>query len=447
MTRVRGITALVTACLAFSTAQAANQRFGPRADWSTGSATTSIALADFNGDGKIDVAASGEGGLAIRMNDGTGGLNTPVEYMGIPLNNLCTGDADGDGDIDLVTVNRTTPGTISVLLNDGAGAFSGRTDYAVDTFPSAAVVADINGDGKRDIVVANQGTIRAPIGTILVLTNNGDGTFAHSASYATGKFPYRLCAADLNGDGYLDLAVAVNAPYFHSDYGVAIFLNDGAGAFPSMVYHKVAAAPSGVQAADLDADGKLDLAVSGMYGGMSVLLNVGAGNFAPQHAYNLGTGASSITVADFDHNGSLDLAVSHDAANAVAIFTNAGSGNFSSPVTYTSGGWPEAIQAADLDGDGYTDLVTGNYSTKSVSTYRNLMGVCLGLTGNVDCDQNEGIDISDLTALIDHLYISLSPLVCAAEANIDGAAGIDISDLTALIDYLYVNYTLPTSCP
>lgn len=73
---------------------------------------------------------------------------------------------------------------------------------------------------------------------------------------------------------------------------------------------------------------------------------------------------------------------------------------------------------------------------------------CVGLTGNVDCDPTDGADISDLTALIDNLYISFTPLCCSAEANTDGSVdgNIDISDLTALIDYLYISFTLPAVC-
>jgi hypothetical protein len=75
-------------------------------------------------------------------------------------------------------------------------------------------------------------------------------------------------------------------------------------------------------------------------------------------------------------------------------------------------------------------------------------GCCVGLTGNVDCDGSDGVDISDLSALIDYLYISFTPLCCPGEANVDGdpAAGIDISDLSALIDYLYISFTPPASC-
>jgi hypothetical protein len=75
-------------------------------------------------------------------------------------------------------------------------------------------------------------------------------------------------------------------------------------------------------------------------------------------------------------------------------------------------------------------------------------GCCGGLTGNVDCDQSDGTDISDLSALIDYLYISFTPLCCKEEANTDGSAdgNIDISDLSALIDYLYISFTIPASC-
>jgi hypothetical protein len=92
-----------------------------------------------------------------------------------------------------------------------------------------------------------------------------------------------------------------------------------------------------------------------------------------------------------------------------------------------------------------TGIVTsGSYKTNQ--GYWLGGGCCQALTGNVDCDPGDGCDISDLSALIDNLYISLAPLCCPAEANVDGQPGTDISDLSALIDYLYISFTLPAAC-
>jgi len=113
--------------------------------------------------------------------------------------------------------------------------------------------------------------------------------------------------------------------------------------------------------------------------------------------------------------------------------------------------------STQTDGTGkyvFADVPDGAYTILfGKSTYRPLIktnvavgACCVGLTGNVDCDPTNNIDISDLSALVDNLYVSLNPLCCDPSANIDGQPGIDISDLSALVDYLYISFTLPAPC-
>ncbi|MDZ4724367.1 MAG: VCBS repeat-containing protein, partial [candidate division Zixibacteria bacterium] len=142
-----------------------------------------------------------------------------------------------------------------------------------------------------------------------------------------------------------------------------------------------------------------------------------------------------------------DLAVANTGSHNVSILKNNGNGTFASAVNYGVEVNPYSVTSADFDGDGKPDLAVANFSSNSVSILIN-RACCVGLTGNVDCDLADISDISDLTALIDNLFISLAPLCCSAEANIDGDLGgvVDISDLTALIDHLFISLAPPAAC-
>lgn len=135
-------------------------------------------------------------------------------------------------------------------------------------------------------------------------------------------------------------------------------------------------------------------------------------------------------------------------------------------ITNSSTGLPLAnvvvkvLQTGDstqTDGTGtyvFPNIADGSYTILfGRSTYSTLIktnvsvgACCIGRAGNVDCDPANGVDIADLSALIDNLYISFNPLCCPQSANTDGQPGVDISDLTALIDYLYISFTLPALC-
>ena len=144
---------------------------------------------------------------------------------GLYPNSIAVADVNLDGKLDLVIANTTsgstTGQTVTVLMGNGDGSFRAPVSYATGTSPYAVVVADFNGDGKPDLAVANGGS-----NTVSILRGNGDGTFAAAVNYATGSYPDGLAIGDFNGDGKLDLAVV-------NDYSsnVSIFLGNGDGTF------------------------------------------------------------------------------------------------------------------------------------------------------------------------------------------------------------------------
>jgi hypothetical protein len=180
------------------------------------------------------------------------------------------------------------------------------------------------------------------------------------------------------------------------------------------------------------------------------LKNNGNGTFAGAVNYEVGRYPTPVFAADLDGDGKPDLAVAN-YYSTVSILKNNGNGTFAGAVNYGVGLTPLSVLAADLDGDGKPDLAVANYGSDNVSILKNIgnrsIVCCSGLTGNIDCDLSSIVDIGDLTVLVDHLFITFTPLCCESEASVDGAEGVDIGDLIVLVDHLFINFGPLVSCP
>lgn len=346
--------------------------FGRNAAYATGQRPYGVATADFNGDGRKDIAT-------LNVNDNTvsillggpGGVFQPA--VSYPVGNvgqqgaITVGDFNGDGKPDIAVTNFAA-GTVSVLLNLGNGTFSGHADYAVGTDPESLVAGDFNGDGKLDLVVGNMGS------GLAILLGKGDGTFQNAVSFAGGLSPMWIAAADFNHDGNIDLAT-VNG----TSSVVSVLLGNGKGGFTAPVTYNTAAglAAEAVIAADVNTDSYADLEVA-TSGGVSVLLNNGNGTFKTHVDYVLPGIAISMQAADITGDGKLDLVVSMAYNDPkVAVLVGNGNGTFRPYADYFAGQDPAGLAVVDFNKDGSGDIATTNLSPSTITVTFNTAAIAL----------------------------------------------------------------------
>jgi hypothetical protein len=240
-----------------------------------------------------------------------------------------------------------------------ATTFAPAVNYAVGNGGRSVVAADLDGDGDQDLAVAN-----GNVSNISVLLNDGNGSYAAAVTYTVGSGPRGVFAADLDGDNDQDLAVA--------NYGssnVSILKNNGNGTFAAAVNYNPGGGPVGsVFAADLDGDNDKDLAVTVQFSTrISVLKNNGDATFAAAVNYSTQSSPWAIYGADFDGDMDIDLAAVNNGSNNVSVFLNNGNGTFAGAVHYGTGTAPTSVFAADLDGDSDNDLAIANGNSQNVS--------------------------------------------------------------------------------
>ncbi|PWT84751.1 MAG: hypothetical protein C5B58_04220 [Acidobacteria bacterium] len=238
-------------------------------NYATGNSPTSVVVGDFNRDGKLDLAvansgaSNGVGSVSVLLGRGDGTFNPAVNYSGgFGSLSLAVGDFNRDGKLDLVEANFSTD-NVTILLSNGNGTFQAPRSYGTNGAPTSVAVGDFNADGKLDLVVANLVNNSGGAGSIGVLLGNGDGTFQPVVNYGLGSNPDSVAVGDFNGDGKLDLAVA-NSGGYGNPASMKFFLGKGTGTFqPALEYVGAGSPnPSSLAVGDLNGHGRLDVAVA-----------------------------------------------------------------------------------------------------------------------------------------------------------------------------------------
>jgi hypothetical protein len=351
--------------------------FQPAVHYNAGNHPFAVAVGDFNGDGIPDVVVTNAGfttvghTVSVLLGNGDGTFQSPRTFaVGRGPSSVAVGDLRGDGKLDIVTANQDN-NTVSVLFGNGDGTFQNAVSIAVGVNPDTVAVGDLRGDGRLDIITANQGFTDIQ-GSVSVLLSNGDGTFQTAVDYSLGAAALDLAARDValgdfNGDGRLDIVTANNS----ADGGsFSLLLGNGDGTFLTGVEHAVPASPLSITAADLNQDGTLDLAMGTFLGqadNLDEVLGNGDGTFQAPVTIGSGSLPASVAVGDFQGNGILDLAVANVSGDDVSVILGNGDGTFRTAPTFATGAGPSAIAHGDLRSDGIQDLVTANSDSNTVS--------------------------------------------------------------------------------
>jgi hypothetical protein len=313
---------------------------------------TDIVAADFNNDGHPDLAVAYGSGLQVLINNGDGTFKAPVNYnVDGYLSSIAVGDFNRDGNLDLAMTDQS--GNINIMLGNGNGTFNTAVNYPGGG-AGWVVAGDFNNDGKLDLATSGSNQVS-------IILGNGDGTFQAPMS-TPDKNAGALAVSDFNRDGNLDLVVS---PLFTNTFGsgsVDVFLGNGNGTLKPKTSFRVEASPQNVLVADFNGDGIPDIAVNSTYDGdVDVLLGTGNGSFKPCMNYVGTFGYGNLVAGDFSGTGHNDIVYGSLSAT-FALLVNEGGGIFASGNTYIvpDGGVSSAV--GDFNGDGFNDIVAGNTS-------------------------------------------------------------------------------------
>jgi hypothetical protein len=332
-------------------------------DLQVGWASNGMVTADFNGDGKLDLAVvsaaltsigSPMGGVEIFFGDGFGEFPRVRPYptgngtVELPTS-LAVADFNNDGKPDLVVGDEYYQ-MVTVLINDGlnsSGQLRFRGYYQVAGIADLLAAADIDGDGKADLITAGLGGT-----SVSVRRGNGDGTFGAAASYSVGYAADFLTTADINGDGRADVLVASAG-----SGKISVLLGQANGSLGSALSKTVGAGPRSIAVADFNRDSKADLAVANSTDNtVSVLLGNGNGTFQTGVTLAVGADPRSVAATDFNGDGKADLVVANFADNTLSVFLGRGNGTFQVGPTLETGPGPFVLLTADWLVDGRPDV-------------------------------------------------------------------------------------------
>jgi hypothetical protein len=338
-----------------------------------------VAIGDVNADGKPDLVAAGDmtgpncpckGGVSVLLGRGNGSFRAARGYrVGEGADSVALGDLNGDERLDLAIAS-VQGSDVWVLINRGDGRFGAGARYPTRE-PYDIAIADLNGDGKPELATANT---QLYANSVSVFVNKGDGSFQPRVDYRTGRQPVSVVIGDLNGDGKPDLATASLTDT------VSVLANRGDGTFPPRVEYRAGSGPRAIAIGDANGDHKPDL-VTANYStsltaafpdGVSVLVNRGDASFLPKRDYRAkgAAGFSAVAVADLNGDGRQDVAIGDDVESPVyhrfpvTVLLNGGDGTFRRRMDYrtgptANGGGVRSVAIGDLNHDRRVDLVVG----------------------------------------------------------------------------------------
>ena len=336
---------------------------------------TGVAIGDFNGDGKQDIAVcnSGSQSVTVFLGNGVGGFaaapGSPFQAGLTPMG-IIVKDFNKDGKMDLAVANQNS-NNVTVLLGDGAGGFAAApgSPFAVGATPQFLATGDFNGDTIPDLAVSN-----ASSNTVTVLLGNGSGGFTPSAGspFAVGLGPEGIVTADFDSDGKTDIAVADG-----TDGNVTYLYGNGTGGF-SLITHAQGCNPNaasfcglvGMIGGNFYNHPYTDLVtIASGIGELNILRGSSNGTVTYNNQFSA-PGILNAATADFDSDGNQDIAVVSTAISGIVIVMSGnGNGSFNAQTApyFQVGKGPYGVATADFNGDNKPDLVVTNSTDNTIT--------------------------------------------------------------------------------
>ena len=365
---------------------------------------------------------------------------TPAESG---VTSVAAADLNGDGKTDLVVTNYNTD-TVTVLIGHGDGTFAEGVNYATGDRPRSVAVADVNGDGIADLIVSDSSLVSSGSSfinrSVSVLLGNQDGTFQAAQSYGNYNYDHpAIAVGDLNGDGHPDLVQTAN-----SGVGLVYVMlgsSNGNGTFNSVSSYFVGSGAYSVAIADLNGDGAPDIVTTGYSSNLvSVLIGQGNGSFNSSTLYGTGANPVSVAVGDVNGDGRLDIVTANYGNNTVSVLLNNGEGGFAPQTSYLAGvSSPGAVALTDIDGDGKLDIVVPSYQSEGGSESGPpsvVAAIIEGYPVSVLLGNGEG-GFSDPQVFNDGISHAVS--VAIGDFNGDGKPDVAIPDFNANLVNVLLN--------
>lgn len=366
-------------------------RCSPSCDIQTDSVPSALAVADFNKDGHKDIATVDPNSQEIRVLLGTESVDI-FDGPAITLPRVCTGTQDvcnfdddceapatcdlhgvpspanlvaaelnGDANIDLAVVSDDLAGEIAVLLGNGDGTFTGtlQSPQGTGSTTRAVKAADVNNDGKLDLLTANRDS-----GTISVLLNVGEGNFTAATSFPAGEAPLDLVVGNFTADNNADVVV----PNYNTD-SLSVLRGDGQGNFAAPTSSAAGAFPNAIDAADFDQDGRLDVVVSNnLSNDVTVAFGNGAGGFARLRSFLAGPGPLDVAAAKLDGDDNPDIiALNVIEQSSYSVLLERPGRSFASGETFRILDNAGPVAVGDINGDGKPDALVSSSSIDGLS--------------------------------------------------------------------------------
>jgi len=334
-----------------------------------------IAAGDLNGDGRSDLvvanfcgqdaSCSSNGSVAVLLAGKDGSYAQAATYaLGSGPVAVALADLNGDKKLDLLALNRNDK-TLTAMPGNGDGTFGQAQSYTLANHPRALFVGDFNGDSKADVAIVSDcgQNACAQAGSLDIWLGNGDGTFAESASYTVGYSPVSVTGGDLRGTGHIDLIVA-NAcgedSTCNSQGTASVFFGNGTAKFALPSEINIGSAPSAIALGKLSGSGVSLVVAQRSSNQIAVLAGDGKGGFGTPATYAVGSAPAALVVADLNGDGLDDVAVANFSASNVSVLNGSANGTLQPAVTYTVGTGPESIAAVKTSTGSVSSLVTAN---------------------------------------------------------------------------------------